>query len=371
MKFFIVVLALVVNSWAADWIPHEIDKTGRSNSVLAADYDGDGKMEIISSTTQEVWVRSGDNHEVKHIIAKLDKRHRKECMHSCLMDVDNDGDLDFIGSSKEIFWLECPDEPLKQEWKMRTVSNELMGTHCLIAYDVDKDGREELVANSFVNKGKYPNSICWLKPGVNKDSKWSIYPLADKDAPGGTHYFACADLNGDGNADLVTGAKGMQFKNGDYFAAWYSGDDPKKPWRKQMIADKQLFATNIMPAFVDKDSHIDLIATRGHGKGVLWFRGPDWKPMEVDGGMKEPHSLDVADIDGDGDTDFATCGFGSKVVAWYENDGSGNFTKHVIARDQESYDLRLIDVDGDNDLDIINAGRATGNVIWFENKIPR
>lgn len=372
MRTFITGFMCLGSLWGGDWIPHEIDKTGRSNSVLAADYDGDGKMEIISSTAGEVWLRSGNNYEKKQSLSKLiKKQHRDSCMHSCLMDVDNDGDLDFVGSSKEVFWLECPEKPLTQEWKLRTISNELKGTHCLIAYDVDKDGKQELVANSFVDSGKYPQSICWLEPGQNKDSAWMVYPLADKDAPGGTHYFACADLNGDGFTDLVTGAKGKPFKNGDYFAAWYSGKDPKMPWRKEMISDQQMHATNIIPAYVDGDEHMDLIATRGHGKGVLWFKGPDWQASEIDTSMIEPHSLDVADIDGDGDTDLATCGFGSKVVAWYENDGQGNFTKRVVATNQESYDLRLVDVDGDKDLDIINAGRATGNVVWYENNLKK
>ena len=372
MRFLISVLLIVASPVWAEWVSHEINKDGHANSVVATDYDGDKKMEIISSNNQEVWLAYGKDHKKKKVLFSLrPKLHRNACMHSCLMDVDNDGDLDFVGSSKSVFWLECPEDPINDKWQYRLISDELKGTHCVIAYYVDNDGKKELVANSFASEGKYSHSICWLQLGENKESSWEIYSLADKDAPGGTHYFSCTDLNGDGNVDLVIGAKGKPFKDGDYFAAWYSGKDPKLPWTKKVISDNQQHATNIMPAYVDKDKEIDLIATRGHGKGILWFKGPDWQPFEIDASMIEPHSLDVGDIDGDGDTDLASCGYGSQIVAWYENDGSGKFTRHVVATNQESYDLRLKDIDGDGDLDILNAGRATKNVIWFENRLAK
>jgi hypothetical protein len=83
--------------------------------------------------------------------------------------------------------------------------------------------------------------------------------------------------------------------------------------------------------------------------------------------MKSPHSLVLADLDGDGDLDGATCGYESRVVAVYRNDGTGRFAKESLDPDQESYDLRSIDMDGDGDLDLLNAGRASGNVAWYEN----
>jgi hypothetical protein len=83
--------------------------------------------------------------------------------------------------------------------------------------------------------------------------------------------------------------------------------------------------------------------------------------------MKSPHSLVLDDLDGDGDLDGATCGYESQRVAWYENDGKGSFTIHVIDEAQESYDLRSVDMDGDGALDLLNAGRATANVAWYEN----
>ncbi len=118
---------------------------------------------------------------------------------------------------------------------------------------------------------------------------------------------------------------------------------------------------------VNGDGKPDWLASRGHGTGVIWFENPSWKIHDIDTEIEFPHSLTVADHDNDGDIDAATCGYGSKRVMWYENNGKGIFKLHVVDNLQESYDLRTVDMDGDGDLDLLNAGRGSANVVWYEN----
>jgi hypothetical protein len=125
-----------------------------------------------------------------------------------------------------------------------------------------------------------------------------------------------------------------------------------------------------MPADLNGDDHLDWFATRGHAYGVLWFRGPDFEMIKIDPDFKNPHSLDLADIDGDGDIDAITCSKDPDGhAAWFENSGSGTFTRHDIATNQGSYDTRLCDMDKDGDLDVLIAGHTSRNVVWFENPI--
>ena len=105
--------------------------------------------------------------------------------------------------------------------------------------------------------------------------------------------------------------------------------------------------------------------------GVLWFEAPTFRIHEIHKTLKEPHCLVVVDMDGDGDIDAATCGFGSKEAWWFENDGTGRFTNHLIGSNQESYDIRAVDIDGDGDLDILIAGRDSKNVVWYESPLKR
>lgn len=138
-------------------------------------------------------------------------------------------------------------------------------------------------------------------------------------------------------------------------------------WKKHLIAEKQIAATNIHPGDVNKDGKTDFVASRGHGNGVVWFEAPSWREHPIHATLKEPHSLIVLDMDGDVDLDAATCAYGDKQAWWFENDGKGNFTNHLVATEQEAYDIRAFDMDQDGDLDLVIAGRASNNVARYEN----
>ena len=75
------------------------------------------------------------------------------------------------------------------------------------------------------------------------------------------------------------------------------------------------------------------------------------------------------DIDQDGDLDAVTCAYLSRKAAWFENDGKGKFTTHIINANQCAYDIRLVDMDKDGDLDVLIAGQQSNNVVWYENPL--
>ena len=85
--------------------------------------------------------------------------------------------------------------------------------------------------------------------------------------------------------------------------------------------------------------------------------------------LMSPHCLQVGDIDADGDIDAVTCAYISRKAAWFENDGKGSFTTHIINNDQAAYDIRLVDMDADGDLDTLIAGQQSKNIVWFENPL--
>ena len=72
----------------------------------------------------------------------------------------------------------------------------------------------------------------------------------------------------------------------------------------------------------------------------------------------------MADVNGDGTLDVLAAGVEPGVLAWYENDGSANFTKYVIDTTElipHSFDTEDLDEDGDMDLYVTNIGR---NVLY-------
>jgi hypothetical protein len=177
--------------------------------------------------------------------------------------------------------------------------------------------------------------------------------------------LALGDVNGDGRPDLASAAKDSP--GGNWFAWWEQGSDPRKPWKKHLIATDQFGATNILMADLNGDGKVDFVASRGHGAGVTWYEAPNWTPHDIDTGLKGPHSLAVADLNGDGTLDVVTVAKDSRVAAWFENDGQGHFKEHRISNNQSAYDIRLVDMDGDGDLDLLVAGFESNNVVWYEN----
>ena len=350
------------------------------NTVVATDFDRDGAVDVMASFDGKVILYRGPQWKQSTVLPAMpaDKTGRvakRGCIHSTLMDVDGDGDLDYVGSNRMLFWLECPENPFQEHWVCRTISLELNGAHCVITGDVDRDGRLDLIANSWrdVGASSVPNSITWLPvPTQPRSSQfWRPFVFANADAPGANHYMGFGDANKDGRPDIACGAKGgPKIPGGEWFAWWEQPLDPKAAWTKHILSTNDPGASNILPLDLNADGHTDYLASRGHGQGVLWFRGPNFTKIEIDKTLDTPHSLAAADIDSDGDIDFASCSAElGGMAAWYENDGQAHFTRHVVDRQQSSYDLRILDVDQDTDLDLLIAGHHSHNVVWYENPL--
>ena len=355
----------------SEWKKHVVHTGFQTATAVVANFTGDGKPDIISNSAGKTRLFVAP--DWKEIVLNDDPQHH--CIHSEVLDVDGDGDPDYIGARYQpglIFWLERPDKPLTQRWRYHLVDDQVNGIHGLMTGDVDQDGKLDLLANSAQPKKPFPNSLAWLRipKSPRAAERWERYIFADKDASGLSHYLGFGDVNGDGRPDACSAAKGGPSAvpgTGNWFAWWEAPKDPRKAWKKHLMPDDQPGATNIHPADVNGDGKVDFIASRGHGKGVIWFEAPDWTLHEIHPTIQEPHSLVVIDMDDDGDIDAATCAFGSQLAAWYENDGKGNFTTHIVGREQESYDIRAVDLDGDDDLDLIIGGRGSKNVVWYEN----
>ena len=370
---FALLFSLIAPAAAAEWKKHVVTEAGRNMTAVAADFTGDGLVDVIASLPGRVVLFVAP--DWREVVLHRHANPNATCIHSECWDIDGDGHVDWIGSEARggPFWLENPGDGTGA-WAARTIDSDIRGIHCLLKADIDGNGRFEVIINNFEPEGVLADSIAWFRVPENprRAGHWDRFVFADGDARGGSHYFGFGDIDGDGRGDIAAAAKGAPFEDGNWFAYWTNPGPGavEGPWPKTVVAEDQTAATNILVGDINGDGIADLLASRGHGEGVLWFEGPDWKPHEIDPEMRSPHSLVLADLNGNGHLDAATCGYESKVVAVYWNDGAGNFTKQVLDEDQESYDLRAVDMNGNGRLDLLNAGRASANVAWYENPGP-
>jgi len=332
------------------------------------DVNGDGTLDVIASDqdAMNIYLLLGPNFKRETIATGTDT------IHAQLLDMDADGDLDWVGVDYlpgRIYWLENPlkNPPEQPGWAKHVIDDVEVGgpsgLHAVIVVDVDADGRRDLVVTGNAANGEHPNSIVYYPiPDDPRNTKFTRAFIADGDAVGFVHYLGFGDIDADGRADIATGAK-----IGNTFAFWKAPSSSSERWTRTELPGEQKGATNIEVVDVNGDGHADLLASRGHGKGVLWFEGPTMTAHVIDDEILTPHSLAVGDMDADGDVDAVAVGIDSELVAWYANDGHGKFVRHTIATGQKSYDVRLIDVDADGDPDVFVAGQNRKNVIWFEN----
>jgi hypothetical protein len=164
-----------------------------------------------------------------------------------------------------------------------------------------------------------------------------------------------ADINGDGRLDgLANSDKAGLF--------WYEiPDDPTRSWRAHLIvsAETHKMHGGVSPKAVgdiDGDGDADVVT------GQAWYESADggglhWKAHQTIS-LGETHQYGIAlktwviDLDGDGDPDVvqAEADNPDSRVAWFENNGRGDGTRHMIkdkGDQQDFHTLVVADFDGD------------------------
>ena len=116
---------------------------------------------------------------------------------------------------------------------------------------------------------------------------------------------------------------------------------------------------------VSRVLHVECLEARRLLAGIQFFNHP-----LVETSTLRPTSVDVADLDGDGDLDILSASLGDDKIAWYENtDGAGTFgSQRVITMQADgAFCLGAADLDGDGDQDVLSASQFDGKIAWYEN----
>ena len=104
---------------------------------------------------------------------------------------------------------------------------------------------------------------------------------------------------------------------------------------------------------VNSDGVFDLIGTAKNDNAVMYFINDgsgNFTQHIIDNNLPGAAFAFAGDLDGDTDLDFVAVG--SSEMRWYENDGSDNFTSHTVDNITDASFVGIYDADGDGDNDI-------------------
>lgn len=276
-------------------------------------------------------------------------------------DLDGDGDKDILATSTngdKIVWFENLDG-LGNFSQPIVISTGLDYPIYLEAVDIDGDGDRDVVSAS-----TFDDKISWHE---NIDGLGNFGPRNIITTLEYTLVVHTSDIDNDGDNDIVAA--------GDHLLIWLENIDGQGSFSPQkIISDSILTSEAFEISDMDNDGDLDITYSDSYYDKVVWFENTDGNGNfgpeklitdQADGTL----TVDVIDIDNDGDLDVVTTSYPNEI-AWFENiDGHGTFSSAHTIFSTPTFIYRVLaeDLDADGDNDLIALKYNEGEVIWFEN----
>ncbi len=335
------------------------------------DMNRDGRTDVVSGNywytnpggdLTSTWVRSAALPNATHAILT--------------MDVDGDALSDVIaqkteGSQLAVYWLEAT-TAAATSWTSTNIGRVPVASHALGAQgyriaNVRTGGRPEILISS-------GNGIWYFEvPSSPATDPWTAVRVSANASDEG---FDAGDIDRDGQLDVIA-------STGDSKRVeWYrnpgtGGGD----WQAFVVGNmnEAVYPDRFATADLNGDGRLDIVGTEENGQTsgarTFWWQQPttatasNWirRTIVTQGST---HSLDVADMDGDGDRDLVLAEHrGALKVAVWSNNGTGTFAERSVGSGNESHlGGRVADLDNDGDLDIVSiAWDAPQNVHLWRN----
>lgn len=341
---------------------------GNVKDISVADFNGDGFMDVISSShldhTLDLYTNSGNNLDFSFttIDTLLGPTKNEEA------DIDQDGDIDIVACQGEpnenanFFWYENDGNGVFEYHFLKNINNGGAHPKDVKIADIDNDNDIDIVAVS------YPYTYILYNDGSENFTSYTI-PGLDQI----TYTVAINDVDGDGLKDIILWYIGEMSYCKNY------GSTFSTPLALNLNNSSGTFSNiySIELADMDNDTDLDIVFSTASNASIGYMENLgalNYNLSPIVDYTIQDYGIDLklGDIDSDGDIDIALAGSGSAF--FIENTTDGFIYNRLLDIDgyyaySNLFSIQLKDFDNDNDLDIVYSGSQGARIAWLEQSI--
>ncbi len=342
------------------WSVHLIGSAGANNhDVEIGDVDGDGALDVVTRKKSDgltyLWRQEMPTSWSRITVSTTDGEG------TALADLDEDDDLDVVHNG---FWVEQVD---LATWVEHTIDNNWSDDVGVLAVDINDDGDLDVVLAPSESSGRFS----WYETSDPVNGPWTEHSIDP--AVSYFHTFKAADMDRDGDLDLVT-AEMHQSSNPDEVSVYLNEGDGLT-WSQVVVATTG--SHNLRVGDIGNDLDIDIYGANWNdsapNSAVIEMWENQSGPLSLDGWKR--HILETSlpwqavfveggDLNGDGLPDLVTGGW------WYPNPGDLNSSWSRRTLGAPLHNMAAVhDFDGDGDLDVLGTdGQVSGEGFsWAQN----